>query len=693
MRRPWAFAAVGLVGLIAVALLVSGSSPPPGAGGDPSAPTVPFTTLPGSTATTGVTSTTAPTTTGPIAPPRGPRYVVPEGEVAPEAKQLASDIAYDLTTYEEADDPIIRFFDIAGSDGVDDLTEAGGPLTHLGRWSRGQILYPQLGGLTSEKVSVMVITRQTVGSGAEPEFTVVRTLDIRLIKGEAGWEFDALASAGGAFASFEDLQLAHAVAADPRIEMPDSARLDILDGLISPVLLEVMLEIADISPYGITVMATGHPYHVFETNRVSHHTGGRAIDIYRVGDRHVIDDRDGSSTTRALVQRLWEDPRMVQVGSPWDIDGGPARSFANTVHQDHIHVAVIGPNDPTWVPAIGDRVWEDLDADGIQDSGEPGISGVTVRLFDGAGRQIATDVTDADGRYEFRNLWYGDYHIEIDIPSGYQVSPRDQGSDDSKDSDINSSGVMAETTLAPREHDPRWDAGLYRRATIGDRVWDDLDGDGIQDSGEPGVGGVTVRLFDGHGTEVASAVTNDTGGYSFANLTPGTYHVEVDIPGGFVASPRDQGSDGAKDSDIDSSGAMAQTTLDSNENDARWDAGLTRPATIGDLVWEDLDADGIQDGGEPGIAGVTVRLFNASGAEVRSTVTDANGEYLFGNLRPGVYHIEIDIPDGFATTLQDQGSDDAKDSDADEDGVMAPTTLDPGENDRRWDAGLHAGAV
>jgi len=691
VRRQLGIAAIGVAALVTIVVVASGSSPSPNGGVEPGAPTVPSVSTPGTSTISGTTpATTAPATTVPT-PPREARYVVPEVEVEREAKQLASDIAYALTTYEESDDPSSRFLGIAGTADVDLLAEAGEPLTHPGRWSRGQIHYPQLGGLTDEKVSVMVVTRQTVGSGLVPEFSVVRTLDIRLVMSETGWVFEALASAGGAFDSVEGLELAHAVAADPRIEMPDSARLDILGGEVSPVLLEVMLDIADITPFGITVMATGHPYHVFETNRVSHHTGGRAIDINRVGDRHVIDDRDGSSTTRTLVQRLWEDPRVVQVGSPWDTDGGPARAFTNTVHQDHIHVAVIGRNDPTWVPAIGDRVWEDLDADGIQDSGEPGIGGVTVRLFGDSGTQLGSTVTDDGGRYEFRNLWYGEYHVEVDIPAGYLVSPRNQGSDDSKDSDIDSAGDMAETVLDPREHDPRWDAGLYRRASIGNLVWEDLDGNGVRDSGEPGVGGITVRLFDGAATEVGSTVTDADGGYVFSNLTPGVYHVEVDIPGGFVASPRDQGSDDAMDSDIDSGGAMAQTTLDSNENDLRWDAGLTRPATIGDLVWEDLDGDGIQDPGELGIAGVTVRLFDGGGTQVRSTVTDGDGEYLFAGLRPGVYHVEIDIPEGFVTTLQNQGPDDAEDSDVDDEGVMAPTTLAPGEDDRDWDAGLLPG--
>lgn len=685
MRRPVALAGIGVGGLATfVVLMVSGSAPP-SEPGDSTGSTV-SSSQPGATTTTAASSSS---TAGATAPPPGPRYVVPDNEVEREAKQLASDIAYALTTYEATDDPNETFFDIAGAEGLDDLTEIAQPLIYPGQWSRGQIVYPQLGGLTSDKVSVMTVTSQTVGSGVSPEFSVVRTLDIRLIKGDAGWEFDRLASAGGAFESLEALQLAHAVAADPRIEMPDSARLDILDGLISPVLLEVMLDIADITPYAITVMATGHPIHVFETNRVSHHTGGRAIDIHRVGDNLVIDDRHRGSGTWNLVRWLWEDPRMVQVGSPWDIDEGPTRSFANTVHQDHIHVAVVGPNDPRWVPAIGDRVWEDLNANGIQDSGELGIEGVTVRLFNASGTQIASTVTDATGRYEFRYLRYGHYHVAVDIPPGWFASPRDQGSNDAVDSDIDSTGVMPQTTLDPREHDPRWDAGLYRRASIGNLVWEDLDGDGIRDQGEPGVSGVTVRLLDGGGNQVASTTTNGSGEYGFANLTPGTYSVKVDIPGGFLSSPRDQGSDDTVDSDIDASGSMAQTTLTSGESDMRWDAGLVRPVVIGDLVWED-DGDGIQQPGEPGIPGVTVRLFTSGGVQVASKVTDATGEYLFTGVRPGTYYIVVVIPDGFVASPKDQGSDDELDSDIDATGKTATFTLLPGVTDRDWDAGLIA---
>ena len=294
------------------------------------------------TATTSSISTT--TTTQPLQPPPpapGARYIVSPGEIEPEAKQLAADIAYSLTTYEAFDDHWARLNGLVSGSGVDDLARASSPLIYMRSWSRGEVINPQLGGLRNGRASVMVITRQTVGSGSESEFSVVRTLDIRLVRGESGWQFESLGSAGGVFFRVEDLALANAVAGDPRIEMPDSAPLDILSGLVSPVLLNLMAEIADRTPFGVTVLVTGHPHNVFETDRESDHTVGRAVDIYLIGDHRVIDDRGPDSATRNLVEWLYSHPAVRQVGSPWDIDAATSRrSFSDEVHQDHIHIAV-----------------------------------------------------------------------------------------------------------------------------------------------------------------------------------------------------------------------------------------------------------------------------------------------------------------------------------------------------------------
>lgn len=317
----------------------------PGGREGPAAAVIDSTTTSTTTAitTTTTTATTTPTTVAEpqTPPPHAERYIVPATEAEPFAKQLAVDIAYWLTTYEVDDDHIERLRALNPLTGVDALAHASQEISRSGSWSRGEVVYPQLGGLRNDRVSVMVVIRQTIGSGSTVESSLVRTFDVRLVKGEDGWMFDHLSSAGGSFENVGDLALAHAVANDPRIEMPDTARLDILAGLVSPTLLELMSEIADQTPYGVVVLATGHPLHVFETDRLSHHTLGRAVDIYRVGDRLVIDDRTPDSETRALVEWLYQHRNVRQVGSPWDIDGrSNSRSFTDAVHQDHLHIAV-----------------------------------------------------------------------------------------------------------------------------------------------------------------------------------------------------------------------------------------------------------------------------------------------------------------------------------------------------------------
>ncbi len=113
-------------------------------------------------------------------------------------------------------------------------------------------------------------------------------------------------------------------------------------------------------------------------------------------------------------------------------------------------------------------------------------------------------------------------------------------------------------------------------------------------------------------------------------------------------------------------------------------------AAIGDTVWIDENQNGIQDPAEPGFPGVTVNLYDCQDNLIASTTTDADGFYIFDDLTPGDYYVEFIEPEGYDITLQDQGADDAVDSDADPTtGRTICTTLDPGEYDPTWDCGLY----
>ncbi|MFK7936827.1 MAG: SdrD B-like domain-containing protein [Saprospiraceae bacterium] len=64
-------------------------------------------------------------------------------------------------------------------------------------------------------------------------------------------------------------------------------------------------------------------------------------------------------------------------------------------------------------------------------------------------------------------------------------------------------------------------------------------------------------------------------------------------------------------------------------------------ATVGDLVWYDYNSNGVQDQNEPGIPDVRLQLFGDGGQLLAEDVTDANGNYLFPNLMPGDYEINV----------------------------------------------------
>ncbi|MBK8900438.1 MAG: carboxypeptidase regulatory-like domain-containing protein [Anaerolineaceae bacterium] len=389
-----------------------------------------------------------------------------------------------------------------------------------------------------------------------------------------------------------------------------------------------------------------------------------------------------------------------------DVDTATGQTIVTTL--------VAGENDPTWdaglVPAIaslGDYVWEDLNSDGLQDVGEPGVPGVEVRLYDISSTQIMTTTTDVNGRYHFTNLTPGTYHVEFVLPTGTSFTLQNQGADDAADSDADTTtGLTVPTNLTPGENDVSWDAGLVRPldpalAAIGNYVWEDLDGDGLQDAGEPGVAGVTADLYDGLGAFVDTTTTDVNGLYQFIDLTPGDYYVQFTLPGGYDFTLQDQGANDAIDSDADpTTGQTIPTTLVAGENDTTWDAGLVQPldpalAAIGNYVWLDADEDGLQDIGEPGIANVVVNLYDSSSVLAGTTTTDANGLYRFIDLTPGDYHVEFVPPTGYVLTDQDQGGDDALDSDADANlfsatfGQTIQTNLVAGENDTTWDAGLY----
>ena len=337
---------------------------------------------------------------------------------------------------------------------------------------------------------------------------------------------------------------------------------------------------------------------------------------------------------------------------------------------------------------LGDRVWFDANGNGVQDAGENGIPGATVQLINPAtGAVIATTTSDGNGLYGF-DVPAGTYAIKVLPPSGYVVTTKDAGGNDATDSDIDSTGQSASVTLTAGETNNTLDAGLTKLAHLGDRVWFDANANGVQDTGENGIAGATVQLINPATGAVIATTTSDANGLYGFDVPAGTYAVKVVAPSGYTVTTKDAGGNDATDSDIDSTGQTASVTLTAGETNNTLDAGLTKLAHLGDRVWFDANANGVQDAGENGIAGVTVQLINpTTGAVIASTTSDGNGLYGF-DVPAGTYAVKVVAPSDYIVTTKDAGGNDATDSDIGTNGQTASVTLAAGETNNTLDAGL-----
>ncbi|MEO1366004.1 MAG: SdrD B-like domain-containing protein, partial [Acidobacteriota bacterium] len=338
---------------------------------------------------------------------------------------------------------------------------------------------------------------------------------------------------------------------------------------------------------------------------------------------------------------------------------------------------------------IGDRVWQDLDRNGLQDADEPGVEGVTVILLDNLSQVVGNTVTDADGRFLFSQVDPGAYFLSFVKLDPFDEFTTTNAGDDLLDSDVGANGNTAVFTIAAGDTDLSLDAGLLRRS-LGDRVWRDADGDGIQDGNELGAAGATIFLLDENFVSVDSTTTAEGGIYGFAGVEPGRYFLSVLPPAGFDLTAQNQGADDTVDSDADPvSRATPLFDVVDGQVDLSLDFGLVSSALVGDQVWFDADRDGVQDVGEAGATGIAVQLFSESGALQGSAMTNAEGAYIFFNIGPGTYYVRITPPAGFGFTTPNQGSDDALDSDIDPQLFTSPPfTVAPGELKRDIDGGL-----
>lgn len=347
---------------------------------------------------------------------------------------------------------------------------------------------------------------------------------------------------------------------------------------------------------------------------------------------------------------------------------------------------------------VGNRVWLDSDGDGVQDAGEPPISGVTVKLrpvnSDGSlGAAIATTTTNAKGEYYFSSTTTAamttgqPYVITFDNANDYgtngpldgmlltssTTSDAEKNSDASvDDSSVDSFGVSAfphisVPALSPGVNVMTFDAGFVAPVSVGNYVWIDTDRDGIQDANETGVAGavLTVTDIDGspvtdlYGQPVGSQTTGPDGRYSFENLRPGQYKVSITYPEGYVATKAEQGSNNANDSHTNTATSVM---LLSGQSDTTLDFGVIPYVSVGGIAWFDTNDNGVHDVDERLLSDIEMTVtdaqgrpvFDVFGNAVTTMRTDASGNYAFTHLPFGTYVVRVAGQPGMTVVRQSE---------------------------------------
>lgn len=349
-----------------------------------------------------------------------------------------------------------------------------------------------------------------------------------------------------------------------------------------------------------------------------------------------------------ITPRTGEADTLTQPGLN-DIDPatGQSRLIPAVEGQDVINVDAGISN----TGVLSGHVYVETDADGsVIGEQAPGLAGAyAVINVDGV---TWTAPVDRDtGEYVFTGVPSGEYEVRIALPAGYVLSAQSGDPANPSEAGLNNFDPALMTvaaTVTAGQRTENVDAVAHGQGSVTGFVFEESDADGDVATNSAGrMSGVNVTLLNAAGNQVADAVTDSDGSYTFSGVAAGEgYTVAFTAPDGYrISAP------GAQNLADPATGRTAPFAVSANRIAVDIDAVMHAPGSISGRVVLEGDTDGDVRAGEVIGVGTTVRLLDPDGnpaldinGQPITTTTGADGTYTFTGVTQGSYLVEVVLP-------------------------------------------------
>lgn len=293
--------------------------------------------------------------------------------------------------------------------------------------------------------------------------------------------------------------------------------------------------------------------------------------------------------------------------------------------------------------------YHDRNANGQRDPGEPPLSGWGFGVVDSAGKPVERQETGAQGRACFRRSVRGHFTVhEIMGRPGWRNT--DPGTSPVTKNVVSVAGTVqpvlfgncnleADENCRPRE---------VRPGRVCVLKYEDKNGNGVRDSGEPLLSGWQFVLLDASGKPLSQASSNGEGQRCFeAQVQPGTYEVREQLKSGWLNTDPG-GTPPAKKVQV-ASAQTATVTFGNCRRDGDRPACRPPPPAPGRICirkYEDLNGDGVRQNNEPWAVGWKFTIYNASNKVVTKTTSGPVEDHACESrmLPAGAYSVREDLP-------------------------------------------------